>query len=161
MNLSERNAIRRAFLTALACALALGLAACEPRPAAEKMGRPANTAEKVEPTGKVAVENLATVRPPVDDVTLAVNVKAALIAAPGLNAMTIDVNASAGAVTLLGTTNTSTRRDLAGYVALRVEGVNRMRNQIVIVTRHPLPVTYQRSLPAPRAARASGAQPRR
>jgi hyperosmotically inducible periplasmic protein len=133
MNPGNRRFVPRVFLTALAGALALGLAACEPRPATEKMSPSANTAGTVEPTGKAAGEHLAAARQPVDDATLVVNVKAALIAAPGLNATTIDVNSSAGAITLSGTIDTSTRRDLAGYVALRVGGVKRVRNRLVVI----------------------------
>jgi len=133
MNLDNCSVVRRALLTALAGALALGLVACEPRPAADNMSPPANTAGKVGPTEKAAGENLAAVRSPVDDKTLTVRVRAALMDSPALNATTIDVAASRGVVTLSGTTNTSTRRDLAGYVALRVEGVNAVRNRIAIV----------------------------
>jgi len=133
VNLGNCSVVLRGLLTVLAGALVLGLAACEPQPAAGKLGQPASAAEKVEANGIAVAENLSPARIPVDDATLAVNVKAALIAAPGVNATTIDVSASRGVITLNGTTNTSTRRDLAGYVALRVEGVNSVRNRIVIV----------------------------
>jgi len=56
------------------------------------------------------------------------------MASPALNAVTIDVAASHGAVTLFGTTNTPTKRDLAGYIALKVEGVNSVRNRIVVIS---------------------------
>jgi hypothetical protein len=133
VNLGNCSVVLRPLLTALAGALVLGLAACEPRPAAGKLGQPAAAAGKIEANGLAMAENPSPARKPVDDATLAVDVKAALIAAPGINASTIDVSASRGVITLSGTTNTSTRRDLAGYVALRVEGVNSVRNRIVIV----------------------------
>jgi osmotically-inducible protein OsmY len=134
MNLGNRGWVHSVLLAALAGALVLGLAACKPRPAAGKLRHPASTAEQIEPNGKAAAESLTAARKPVDDATLAVNVRAALIAAPGVNATTIDVNASGGVITLNGTAETSTRRDLAGYVALRVEGVNSVRNRIVIIS---------------------------
>jgi len=56
------------------------------------------------------------------------------MASAALNATTIEVSARDGVVTLSGTTNTSTRRDLAGYLALKVDGVVRIQNRIVVVS---------------------------
>lgn len=134
MTLGNRRVVYSVSLTALAGALVLGLAACEPRPAADKAGHLANAAEGIEATGNADGKIPAAARQPVADATLAVDVKAALIAAPGINATTIDVDASGGVITLNGTVTTSTRRDLAGYVALRVDGVNSVRNRIIIVS---------------------------
>lgn len=56
------------------------------------------------------------------------------MASAALNATTIEVGAKNGVVTLSGTTNTATRRDLAGYIALRVAGVIRVRNRIAVIS---------------------------
>ncbi len=130
----NRSVVLRVLLAGLAGALVLGLAAREPRPAVVKLGHPAGAAEDIHATGNDAGKRIAALHPPVDDATLAVNVKSALIAAPGINATTIDVIASSGVITLNGTAKTSTRRDLAGYVALRVEGVSSVRNRILVIS---------------------------
>ncbi|MGW8183196.1 MAG: BON domain-containing protein [Burkholderiales bacterium] len=118
---------RKAFPAALAGALVLALAACGREEGASA------SAEMVK-TATAADESDTAARPPVDDKTLATRVRAALMASPALNAVTIDVAAARGVVTLLGTTNTPTKRDLAGYIALRVEGVNTVRNRIVVIS---------------------------
>lgn len=134
--MSFRNSefVRGALCAALAGALALGLAACE-RASGEK--EPAPRAGSPETTGSTASApgtTLAAARSAVGDKSLAVNVKAALMASAALNATTIEVSARDGVVTLSGTTNTSTRRDLAGYLALKVDGVVRIQNRIVVVS---------------------------
>lgn len=126
--------VRRAILAALAGALALGLAACGRGPAADAGSPSSGRAQTLETTGKTGGGKFAAARQPADDKTLVVRVRAALMASPALNATTIEVAASRGVVTLFGTTNTVMRRDLAGYLALRVEGVNSVRNRIVVIT---------------------------
>lgn len=118
---------RKAFPAALAGALVLAVAACGREDGASA------SAEMVK-TATAAGESDTAARPPVDDKTLATRVRAALMASPALNAVTIDVAAARGVVTLVGTTNTSTKRDLAGYIALRVEGVDTVRNRIVVIS---------------------------
>jgi osmotically-inducible protein OsmY len=129
-------------------ALALGLAACDQPPSAEKVGRSidetvakagqkvneaANTAGKTaERAANAAGEKLAAAGQAVDNTTLATRVKAALIAAPGLESSRIDVDAANGVVTLLGTAENATKRDLAERLASNVDGVTAVRNQIVI-----------------------------
>ena len=56
------------------------------------------------------------------------------MASAALSATTIEVSARDGVVTLSGTTDTATRRDLAGYLALRVDGVAGVRNRIAVVS---------------------------
>lgn len=130
VNPGSGTVVRGVRLAALASMLALGLAACERRPAANESGQPLAISDAVE----ARADATGSARKPVDDKTLATRVRAALMASPALNATTIDVAATRGVVTLFGTTNTTTRRDLAGYLALRVEGVNTVRNRIVVIS---------------------------
>ena len=121
-------------MAALAALLALGLAACERQSAGDGTGQPRAVSDPIDPAGNAAGTARAGTPNPVDDKTLATRVRAALMASPALNAVTIDVAASRGVVTLFGTTNTATRRDLAGYLALKVEGVSSVRNRIVVIS---------------------------
>lgn len=133
MTFRNGELIRSALCVALAGALAIGLAACEQvsgeRDLAPRAGGPETTGSSASAPGTT----VAAARSPIDDKALAVNVKAALMASAALNTTTIDVSARDGVVTLSGTTNTSTRRDLAGYLALRVDGVVSVRNRIAVV----------------------------
>ena len=133
MRFHSAQLIRGALGTSLACAIGLGLAACERAPTAQELAARTGAEERVASNASAPGTTLAAARSPVDDKTLAVNVKAALMASAALNATTIEVSAQDGVVTLSGTTNTSTRRDLAGYLALRVDGVLSVRNRIAIV----------------------------
>lgn len=118
---------------AIAGTLAVSLAACEPATTAEELAPRAAGADRPVPSESTAGVLFAATHSTVGDKTLAVNVKAALMGSAALNATTIEVSAKDGVVTLSGTTNTSTRRDLAGYLALRVDGVVSVRNRIAIV----------------------------
>ncbi len=133
MKLGNGTRNRRTPLAALAGVLALGLSACERGPAANPGDGASGAVEMVEASRRTPGESRAGTALPVNDKTLAVRVRAALMASPALNATTIEVAASRGVVTLFGTTNTAMRRDLAGYIALRVEGVNSVRNRIVVI----------------------------
>lgn len=134
MNAGNGTVVRRVLLAALAGGLALGLGACERRSAGDGAGQTRALSDTIEPDGAAQGTARARTRQPVDDKALATRVRAALMASPALNAVTIDVAASHGTVTLFGTTNTPTRRDLAGYIALKVEGVNSVRNRIVVIS---------------------------
>lgn len=129
-----RRFIRKVPRIALAGALALGLAACEQASGEKELAPRAGSPETTGSTASAPGTTLAAARSPVDDKSLAVNVKAALMASAALNATTIEVSARDGVVTLSGTTNTSTRRDLAGYLALKVDGVVRIQNRIAVVS---------------------------
>lgn len=133
MRVHSAQFIRGALCTALACTLGVALAACERAPNSGELAPRAGAAERVASSENVPGATRTAAHSPVDDKTLAVNVRAALMASAALNATTIDVSAKDGVVTLSGTTNTATRRDLAGYLALRVDGVVSVRNRIAIV----------------------------
>lgn len=134
MTFRNGELIRSALCVALAGALALGLAACEQASGEKDLAPRAGSPETTGSSAGAPGTTVAAARSLADDKTLAVNVKAALMESAALNATTIEVSARDGVVTLSGTTNTSTRRDLAGYLALRVDGVVSVRNRITIVT---------------------------
>jgi osmotically-inducible protein OsmY len=134
MSFRHGEFVRSALSTALAGALALGLAACDLASGEKELAPRSGSPETTGSTASAPGTTLAAARSPVDDKTLTVNVRAALMASAALNATTIEVSARDGVVTLSGTTNTSTRRDLAGYLALKVDGVVRIQNRIVVVS---------------------------
>ena len=121
------------LVAALSGALVLGLSACDQAPTAEELAQRTYDGNSAGSNAQVFGVTPAAAHVPVDDKALAVNVKAALMASAALNATTIEVSAKEGVVTLSGTTNTSTRRDLAGYLALRVDGVIAVRNRIAVI----------------------------
>jgi len=150
MTYGKRQPVSQLLSVLMTGALALSLTACEQPPSAEKIGRGvdksvekagqkidqgANTARKtIEQAVDTAGEKLAAAGQAVDNTTLEARVKAALIAAPGLKSSTINVGAADGVVTLAGTTEDATKRDLAGRIALSVGGVTSVRNDLVIAT---------------------------
>jgi hyperosmotically inducible protein len=118
-----------------AALLALALSGCgqepPPKPAVKVVPVPMPSAQdtaKAEPAKPSAEAARATA-----DKELAGRVKAALGAERTLNAHGIDVVASNGAVTLFGTAETRTKRDMAGKVAAAVEGVKSVENKLAIV----------------------------
>jgi len=87
------------------------------------------TGEQVDNTAR---ETLAPASGAVDDTVLAAKVKAALIGARSLDSSKIHIGATDGVVTLSGTTETAMKRDFAEQLALSVEGVAAVRNEITI-----------------------------
>lgn len=87
------------------------------------------TGEQVDDTAR---ETLAPASRAVDDTVLAAKVKAALMGARSLDSSKIHVGATHGVVTLTGTTETAMKRDVAERLALSVEGVAAVRNEITI-----------------------------
>lgn len=66
----------------------------------------------------------------IDDAILSTNVRDALEADADLQRYDIVVNAQGGTVTLLGTVGTSAQKSRATAIAERVEGVNRVINDL-------------------------------
>ena len=146
MNFSGKNRISLALPAVMAGMLALGLAACGDKPSVEKDAKdaakksappvqlPAKAPEKnnVE-AEKIAKEKAAAAARAKEDAALADSVKSALVAEPGLKALTVDVTASDGEVTLFGSANTRANRDKATRVASKVPGVKAVKNTMVIV----------------------------
>jgi pectin methylesterase-like acyl-CoA thioesterase len=137
MTYANRPTIYRSILVLILSALALGLAACEEQPSAERVGRSIDqtiekSGEQMNQAARTAGDKLAAAGQAVDDTALAARVKAALIAAPGLKSSAVDVDAANGIITLVGTTESPDKRELAEQLASNVEGVTSVRNRIVV-----------------------------
>jgi osmotically-inducible protein OsmY len=139
MTYGKRQTISRSLLVLLLSALAMSLAACGERQSAESIGRSIDQTvekggEKMSQAAESAGEKLAAAGRTVDNTALAARVRAALIAAPGLNSLAISVDAANGVVTLAGTAENRDKRDLAEQLASNVEGVTSVRNELVVAS---------------------------
>jgi osmotically-inducible protein OsmY len=116
--------------------LAFTLAGCgkepPPKPVVQSVPVPAQPADQEAAKAEAARKAAAAARDAADK-ELAGRVKAALTAERNLNAHGIDVIAKEGAVTLYGTAETRTRRDLAEKIAAKVDGVKSVENKLAIV----------------------------
>jgi osmotically-inducible protein OsmY len=70
---------------------------------------------------------------PATDWALAARVTAALSADPGLRSVTVDVKSADGVITLYGTADTPANSHRAAMVALNVDGVRSVKNEMVVV----------------------------
>ena len=135
--------LSRTLTLATAGALALTLAACDPKPAADN---PAKTFDSlVENAGRNLEPAPAPAAPagagmthsqsggPATDLALAARVTAALSADPGLRSVTVDVKSADGVITLYGTADTPAKSHRAAMVALGVDGVRSVKNEMVVV----------------------------
>jgi osmotically-inducible protein OsmY len=139
MTFGKRQTVFRSVLLLVFSTLAMSLAACGERPSAERIGRSIdqtveNGGEQMNQAARTAGEKFAAAGQAVDNTALAARVKAALIAAPGLKSSAIDVDATNGVVTLVGTAENRDKRDLAEQLASNVEGVASVRNRIVVAS---------------------------
>jgi hyperosmotically inducible periplasmic protein len=132
--------LNRILSIVTAGALALGLAACDQKPKTDD----ARTFEKlVENAGRdreaaappAAADTMKSDRPrgAGADAAVEARVKAALSAEPGLRALTVDVKSTDGVVTLYGTADSPTKSHEAALVAMNVEGVRSVKNEMVVV----------------------------
>jgi len=151
MQTSVTRQVNRAMIAAIASALALGVAGCgeKPSPSSDNFGKnlqqPADTAsstieraadsaeQKLERAAEAAGKKLETAGKALDDATVTAKVKSALIAEPNLKAMSIDVDTTAGVVTLKGTTVNFEQKQKAEQLASTIEGVRSVRNELVVV----------------------------
>lgn len=143
MNLNENRQRSRAVLTAIAAALALGLAACGEKPSSDKFGKNLERGNTVTPPPNRAAD--AAPRPDtgmsgktanagkgIDDATLTTRVKSALESDSNLKTLTINVDTMSGVVTLKGTADTPENRQKAELIASSVEGVRTVKNELVV-----------------------------
>lgn len=127
-------------LLCVVLAAALSLAACGEKPPAETVIAKMETAAEIAARQakqaaeeqKKAEEEKADPKAAADG-ALAAKVKAAILAAPGLKNLAMDVRASDGRVTLFGTTDNDAQRHQAEKVAAGVAGVKSVKNELHIV----------------------------
>ncbi len=141
----------RVFCALATAALALSLAACGEKPAAESATAKIESASdaaalqakaaaaaaakkqaeeqkaQADAAKKAADEKAAA------DQALADKVKAALVATPSLKRLGVDVRASDGAVTLFGAADSNAQRREAEKVASKVAGVRSVKDELQIV----------------------------
>jgi osmotically-inducible protein OsmY len=128
---------------AAAGALLIGLAACDQGPQSENSAKSfdnlvKNAGNDREMTPARAVpDDPGMSRPqsssPGTDQVLAARVKAALSADPSLRSVTVDVKSTDGVITLYGTADSAAKSHQAAMVAMNVDGVRSVRNEMVIV----------------------------
>lgn len=124
-----------------ACALVLGLAACDQEQNFGKVGKGIDSAFDAggrpqaaeQPPADARQEQMVMAANATGDAVLAARVKAAISSNPGLESATVDVNAVDGVVTLYGTADTPVMRNQVAMVALNVAGVRSVKNEIFIV----------------------------
>ena len=146
MKLNETRQVNRTLLAAISAALALGVASCgEKQPdrfgqtkpgesAGARIERAADVAEaKIEKAAEAAEQKLEQAGKAMDDATVTAKVKSALIAEPNLKALSINVDTTAGIVTLKGTADSQEAKQKAAQVATNVEGVRSVRNELIVV----------------------------
>ena len=130
----------RAVSLAIAGALSVGLAACDVQPKADKPGKSFDNL--VENAGRDRDSTRAPAPPPqsmsqsgapAPDAVLEARMRTALSADPGLRSVTVDVKSSDGVVTLYGTADSAANSHQAAMVALNVDGVRSVRNEMVVV----------------------------
>jgi hypothetical protein len=134
----------KSIATAVAAALAVGLAACGDRPSdADKVGQanPPPMASRDRPADPTqpktadadAAKTAREAGKVVDDAALTNRVKDALGAEPDLKTVSINVDSSGGVITLKGTTDSQDKRKKAEQVAENVAGVRSVRNEMVVI----------------------------
>ncbi len=154
MNLAQMQPPYRLFCAATAALLALSLAACGDKPAAETVTAKIESAAEVvarqaqqaqqaaaaaqkqqaaEEQQKAEAAKNASDEKSAADTALASKVKAAIVATPGLKDMAMDVRSSEGGVTLFGTADNNAQRGKAEKVAAGVPGVKSVKNELRIV----------------------------
>lgn len=147
MDSLRNKRIHKAFIAA--SALALGLAACDQKPSAEKIGRNidetvdrasqkvASAADsagrKIDEAQSAIVEKTEKAGAELADAAITARVKAALATAHGLQSMSIDVVTEKGVVSLFGTTDSDASRKRVTRLAAAVEGVASVDNRLIIL----------------------------
>lgn len=141
---NQAQSLKRVVISGVLASLAaFGLAACDQEPGKSPM-KPSQGFGATPDAGKGATPGSATGvaagepgRPteaaPANDGTLAAKVKSAISAEPTLSSMALDVSARDGVVTLHGTAETDAERNRAAQLALNVDGVRSVKNELVIV----------------------------
>lgn len=137
-----RTPIRIALALTLAAGLASGCKQSDTQRAedqAKKAGDEATAAlQRAGQEVKQGSEQLAReAKPVLEDAAVTAKVKAKLAADPEVTAYTIDVDTSAGAVTLSGTVKTADESAEAEKLARDTEGVKSVTNRLTVGTEPP------------------------
>jgi hyperosmotically inducible protein len=118
-----------------------GLAACDNPGPAEKAGKKvdqvtenisnsvSNTADKADQALTKQANAAGVV---IDDATITTKIKSALLNEPGMKSMKISVDTEKGIVTLSGKADTQSKIDKAIKLAEAVDGVQSVKNKIVV-----------------------------
>ena len=114
----------------LAAFLALPLTGCEREAGSDKKLSTRITIEQELPPG--AERQLKRAGAVIDDMTVSAKVKAALVSARDLPAMSINVDTAQNVVTLTGLVDTKEQSDRAERTARAVEGVKQVHNKLTI-----------------------------
>ena len=97
-----------------------------------EMGAPAEARAKAETPAAQLRDDTARPTESAEDAALSSKVEAALDSEPGLHGSPIAVRSRQGVVTLSGTTPDPTLRSMAAQVALSIDGVRLVRNEIAL-----------------------------
>jgi predicted small lipoprotein YifL len=135
----KESTMKRFTSVAAAAIVAANLAACGPHgPAEQTVARqnPVPPAEAAKPAGEFssAVTPNPTPAPAsVADTELSGKVKSALTSTKGLDIGGVDVEAANGVVTLYGTVDAPAEKDRAAILAMEVDGVRSVVNNLVVI----------------------------
>lgn len=128
---------RNLYWLALAAAVALALAACGKEGPGEKVGQSID--KSTEQAGRAldqakdaVVGKAQEAGKAVDDAALAARVKAALVAEPGVDSLKIDVESKNGVVSLEGTVAQPEQRAKVEQIALSIDGVKAVNNNLAV-----------------------------
>lgn len=129
MQAHRLHTLRLVALAATA-SIALGLAACEKKPAEPTMGERVDGA--IADVKEAGTEAADSVKASAADAQITTKINAALAADDKLSASKIDVDTEGGRVTLSGTAPDTASRDRATTLATSVEGVLAVNNLLVV-----------------------------
>jgi osmotically-inducible protein OsmY len=128
--------MRRLLYAASAAIIAAGLAACDSQVPVEPVAAKKPAAAPPANPAKAADEFRSTVTPkpaPAADAELGEKVKRALTGTPGVEIGAIEVAAAGGVVTLYGTVEQPAEKDRAAILALSIDGVRSVVNNLVVI----------------------------
>lgn len=95
-------------------------------------GRRASAAIRPQPTPRVTVPRAVRRVTAIDDAAVTLRVRAALLAEPGLDSLWLHIETKNGVVTLAGVAGTAAKRERVLHVALNVEGVAAVDDQLTV-----------------------------
>jgi osmotically-inducible protein OsmY len=118
------------WLLAAASLTLIGLVGCDNPKPAETAGKKIDQAmEKVSDRAK---EQAAKAGKAMDDTKITAEVKAKILAEPGLKVLMIDVDTKGGQVTLTGSADSAANVERAKQIASNVQGVKSVDNRLAV-----------------------------